>query len=177
MDPRPPESRPAPGADDSHRCGGFPRSARVRAKAEFTRVFAEGRRQGDAVLAVHFLADDRPPRLGLAVSRKVDKRAVARNRIKRRLRERFRQLRAELAPGAYVVVARSGAARAGGDALNAAFEHLLRRLRALPPPSSAGTMPAATRDPAQEHPRAPRVDSSLSAPTSDDSGVTNSSAS
>ena len=129
------------------------------------------------MLAVHFLADDQPPRLGLAVSRKVDKRAVGRNRIKRRLRERFRQLRARLAPGAYVVVARSGAARAEGAALNAAFEHLLRRLRALPPPSAAGTMPGATRDPAQERPRAPRVDSSLSAPTSGHSGVTNSSAS
>ena len=177
MDPRPSESPSALDADDSRRSGGFPRSARVRAKADFTRVFAEGRRQGDAVLAVHFLADGQAPRLGLAVSRKVDKRAIGRNLIKRRLRERFRILRPSLAPGAYVVVARSGAARADGAVLNAAFEHLLRRLRALPAPPPAGTMPGAARDAAQGRPSVPAIDSSLSAPTSDDPGVTTSPAS
>ena len=129
------------------------------------------------MLAVHFLADGQPPRLGLAVSRKIDKRAVGRNRIKRRLRERFRQLRAQLAPGAYVVVARGGAAQADAAALNAAFEQLLRRLRALPAPPPAGTMPPAARDVAQGRPSVPMLDSSPSAPTSDDSGVSNSSAS
>ncbi len=129
------------------------------------------------MLAVHFLADDQPPRLGLAVSRKVDKRAVGRNRIKRRLRERFRLLHACLAPGAYVVVARSGAARADSAALNTAFEHLLRRLRALPLPPPAGTMPAAARDVAQGRPSVPAIEPSPSAPTSDDSGVTTPSAS
>jgi ribonuclease P protein component len=120
----------------------FPRTARVRARAEYGRVFEQGRRAQHALFALHYAADDQPARLGLAVSRKVDTRAVGRNRIKRVLRDRFRHLRARLAPGAYVVVARPAAARAGNPELRAAFEQLLQRARALPTEAPPGTMPA-----------------------------------
>lgn len=122
-----------------------PRDARVRARAEFDRVFADGRRVATPLLALHLLMDAAPPRLGLAVSRKVDPRAVGRNRIKRQLRERFRHLRAQLAPGAYVFVARPPARRATNAELLAAMEDLLRRARALPAPDAAGTMAAPGR--------------------------------
>jgi ribonuclease P protein component len=88
------------------------------------------------------------------VSRKVDPHAVGRNRIKRALRDAFRHLRARLPGGAYVVVARSGAAQADGAALREAFERLLQRAGALPPPSPAGTMPPATPAPSSD--QAPR---------------------
>jgi len=120
----------------------FPRTARVRARAEYGRVFEQGRRAQHALLALHYAADDQPARLGLAVSRKVDTRAVGRNRIKRVLRDRFRHLRAHLAAGAYVVVARPPAARATNPELRAAFDQLLQRARALPPAMPTGTMPA-----------------------------------
>jgi len=74
----------------------FPRQARVRARAEFDRVFAHGRRTASPLMALHWHDDGAPPRLGLAVSRKVDPHAVGRNRIKRALREEFRALRAAL---------------------------------------------------------------------------------
>lgn len=122
---------------------GFPPAARVRAKAEFARVFEGGRRTADPRFALHWLADDAPPRLGLAVSRKVDPNAVGRNRIKRALREQFRQLRNRLPGGAYVVVARALAARTDNHALRLAFEQLLQRAGALPLPAVAGTMPPA----------------------------------
>lgn len=121
---------------------GLPRAARVRAKAEFDAVFARGRRIGHPLLALHVLADARPARLGLAVSRKVDRHAHGRNRIKRALREGFRRQRAHLPPGAYVVVARGPAAQAAGDALRAALDAVLQRAGALPVPRPAGTMPA-----------------------------------
>jgi len=105
----------------------FPRAARVRAKAEFDRVFQTGKRTAEPLLALHYLADDAPARLGLAVSRKVDPRAVGRNRIKRVLRDAFRHLRAELAPGSYVVVARPAAAKAPPAALREAFARALQR--------------------------------------------------
>jgi ribonuclease P protein component len=120
----------------------FPRTARVRARAEYGRVFEQGRRAQHALFALHYAADDQPARLGLAVSRKVDTRAVGRNRIKRVLRDRFRHLRAHLASGAYVVVARPPAARATNPELRAAFDQLLQRARALPPAMPTGTMPA-----------------------------------
>ena len=134
---------------------GFPRAARVRAKAEFDKVFKEGRRTAEPLMALHFLADDAPARLGLAVSRKVDPRAVARNRIKRLLRDAFRHLRGRLAPGAYVLVARPGASRATAVDLRAAFERALQRAGALPRSGATGTMRASPPPAAPPpHPRA-----------------------
>ena len=128
----------------------FPRTARVRAKAEFSAVFDRGRRTAEPRMALHWLADAAPARLGLAVSRKVDPHAVGRNRIKRSLREAFRHLRGRLPGGAYVVVARSGAAQADGAVLREAFERLLQRAGALPPPPPAGTMPPANPLPSDD---------------------------
>ena len=142
------QSPEAPQASGDFACApagaaaGFPRAARVRAKAEFDQVFKQGRRTAEPLLALHVLADATPARLGLAVSRKVDPRAVVRNRIKRQLRDAFRHLRARLAPGAYVVVVRPGAARATSTELRAAFERALQRAGALPPPDATGTMRA-----------------------------------
>lgn len=120
----------------------YPRTARVRARPEFDAVFARGKRAATPILALHYLADERPARLGLAVSRKVDKRAVVRNRIKRVLRDHFRRQRSQLAGGAYVVVARAPAARVTGPELITAFQQALRRA-ALPPSLANGTMPPA----------------------------------
>ncbi|WP_240703452.1 ribonuclease P protein component [Thermomonas aquatica] len=121
----------------------FPPSARVRAKVEFDRVFEAGKRTAAPMLALHRLDDGMPPRLGLAVSRKVDPHAIGRNRIKRVLRDAFRHLRGELADGAYVVVARPAAAHADNAALRSAFRQVLQRAGALPAPAAAGTMRAA----------------------------------
>lgn len=122
----------------------FPRQARVRLRAEFDRVFADAKRTATPLLALHILHEPGEARLGLAVSRKVDKRAVGRNRIKRILREQFRHLRPDLAPGAYVVVARPAAGKADHSTIVDAFLSALRRARALPPASMSGTMPAAS---------------------------------
>ena len=122
----------------------FPRSARVRARGEFTEIFENGRRSAHPLLSLHWLRDTRSPRLGLAVSRKVDPHAVGRNRIKRILRDDFRKLRMQLAPGAYVIVARPSAASVDGIALRTAFRGLLSRSGALPPSGTPGTMPPAS---------------------------------
>ena len=142
----------------------YPRSARVRVRSEFDAVFARGHRAATPMLALHYLPDDRPARLGFAVSRKVDTRAVIRNRIKRVLRDYFRRHRATLASGAYVLVARPPAARASGPELISAFEQTLRqalRRAALPPSLANGTMPPAC--PPSEQAPAPRGATSPSA--------------
>ncbi len=117
---------------------GFSASARVRAKVEFARTFAVGKRSGHPLLALHLLRDvpgaGSEPRLGLAVSRKVDPRAVGRNRIKRVLRDAFRRQRAQLAPGSYVIVARAAAREADNAALREAFAQLLHRAGAFAAP-------------------------------------------
>lgn len=125
----------------------FPREARVRARAEFDRVFQDGRRTGSAVFGLHWIRAEHAPRLGLAVSRKVDRRAVGRNRIKRCLRDAFRHIRADLVAGDYVVVARPAAAAQDAAALREAFLELLRRVRALPAREPVGTMPPPSSSP------------------------------
>ena len=122
-------------------CKRFPRSARVRTRAEYTTVFNGARRVSDPLMTLHWLKGDSPARLGLAVSRKVDTHAVGRNRIKRVLRDATRHLRAGMAGGDYVVVARSAAKLASNRQIREAFERLLRRAGALPAAGADGTMP------------------------------------
>jgi len=126
---------------------GLPRSARVRSRAEYDRVFGDGRRNADPLMSLHWLRSDVPARLGLAVSRKVDPRAVGRNRIKRVLRAEFRKLRTTLPSGDYVLVLRPAARTCEAVALRNAFSSLLRRAGALPPAQAGGTMPAAACPP------------------------------
>jgi len=133
----------------------FPRQARVRVRAEFDRVFAHGRRTASPMMALHWHDDGAPPRLGLAVSRKVDRTAVGRNRIKRQLREQFRQLRSQLRPGAYVVVARPRAAGADGATLREGLRALLQRAGALPGPAVDGTMSGSASAPSRARPVTP----------------------
>lgn len=125
---------------------GFSASARVRAKTEFARTFAQGRRIAHPLLVLHVLHDAEHPspgaRLGLAVSRKVDPHATGRNRIKRVLRDEFRRSRGALPPGAYVVVARAAARAVDNAVLREAFASLLQRAAALPLSAVTGTMPA-----------------------------------
>ena len=93
----------------------LPRGARLRDPRDFQRVNRTGERRASA----HFVAvvapsrRDEPAKLGLAVSRRVGN-AVARNRVKRRVRDWFRRARPGLAPATdWVVIARAGAAELG----------------------------------------------------------------
>lgn len=125
----------------------FPRLARVRTGAEYRRVFEGARRCADPLFALHWLTSENAPRLGLAVSRKVDKHAVGRNRIKRQLREHFRSTRSLLSNGDYVVVARAAAAQASAQQLRESFVRLLVRAGALPASAADVTMPRTLNSP------------------------------
>lgn len=127
----------------------FPSSARLLKGADFRRVFAEGRRLAHPLVQLHVAAHPGAARLGLAVSRRCDKRAVVRNRIKRVLRERFRAQRHDLDGRDLVAVARHGAAGATRIELAQAFDQLLQRARALKLSPPDGTMPAADAEPAR----------------------------
>lgn len=105
-------------------------------------MFDNGRRVAAPALALHWL-DSSQPRLGIAVSRKVDPNAVGRNRIKRVLRDSFRRLRPQLLPADFIVVARMPAATLDSAALITVFLQLLQRAGALPADATAGTMRAA----------------------------------
>jgi ribonuclease P protein component len=115
------------------------RSTRLRQPGEFQRCFTQGQRVNGRCFRLHVIASDQP-RLGLAVSRKVDTRAVVRNRIKRVARESFRHARATLPAADCVLVAKRDAATAASAELRAELEQLWRRARALKLEHAAGTM-------------------------------------
>jgi ribonuclease P protein component len=105
----------------------LPRSARVRARAEFDRVFKDKNRASDAWLTVYVASGGGgPARLGIAASKRLGN-AVVRNRTKRLVRESFRRQRLELPRGTdWVVVPRHGHLTL--PELDASLRQLIHRL-------------------------------------------------
>lgn len=85
----------------------FPKQDRIRATRDFERVFRQGKKKQGRLVCIHYLynKEDRT-RVGITVSKKVDKRAVVRNLIKRRLREIFRKNR-QIFPCCHDIVLRA----------------------------------------------------------------------
>lgn len=87
---------------------------RLSRSADFDRVYREGRSRGNRFLVLYSFErgegeDDGSARLGVSVGRRIG-RAVQRNRVKRAIREAWRDLAPELPVGRdYVIVARPGA--------------------------------------------------------------------
>ena len=121
----------------------FPRRAHLRTSAQYQAVFAEGKRLSSACFRLHvFLPGNATePRLGVAVSKRVDKSAVARNRLRRQIKDVFRRNRAGLHNGDYAVIAKPDAAKADNPRLRSELLSLLERARTLKPVAAPGTMP------------------------------------
>ena len=85
----------------------FTAQHRLKHGRDFDRVFRQGKRQAGRYVCLHIAknTEDRL-RIGLTVSKKVDKRAVRRNLIKRRLREIFRN-NMELFPAHHDIILRA----------------------------------------------------------------------
>ena len=72
--------------------------------------------------------DGQPARLGLAIAKKQVRLATQRNRLKRLVRETFREHRAELAGLDLVVMARAGAAAADNRRLRRSLQSHFHQL-------------------------------------------------
>lgn len=121
----------------------LPRTARLLKAADFSASRdRRWRLTTHSLVAEYWTTEASDARLGMAVSRRVSKRAVVRNRIRRQIRESFRLHRHELAPLDILVIARARAAQVENAALRADLESLWRRLRE--PPSSAALKPDRT---------------------------------
>ena len=105
----------------------FGRASRLTTSNEFARVFEEANRSADRFFTVLGRRNDLgQPRLGLAISKRVAKRAVDRNRLKRLARESFRSLEL-VAPIDFVVMARPAATKTDNGALRHSLDtHFLR---------------------------------------------------
>ena len=108
----------------------FPRRARLTEQVDYQRVFRKNpQRSGNRWLTVLAVPNQYGhPRLGLAISRKVARTAVARNRIKRVIRESFRHWQDRLGGLDIVVLGRPGVAAQQGKTLDAALEKTWKQI-------------------------------------------------
>jgi ribonuclease P protein component len=107
----------------------FPAMRRLKVSREFERVRKEGRavRGGLLILSVLPVDGEKRFRVGLITSRRVGE-AVARNRVRRRLREIVRRNQQSLKGGIwFVVIARRSAAQTDSAALEGEWLHLAQR--------------------------------------------------
>ena len=113
-------------ADQAH----FPKCAKLLKPAEYKHVFNAANRISDRHLTIFYCANDlNQPRLGLAISKKVSKLAVDRNRIKRLARETFRLKQFTLQSADFVVLARPSAVKIENKVLIASFNKLWNKLK------------------------------------------------
>ena len=120
---------------------GLPRSARLTRAADFAALGRDAFAMGGRYFVVRYKnSPSGAARLAQAVSRRVHKRAVRRNRIKRQVRTAFRNARGRLPPLDLLIIARTAAVTAGSDALAADLAALFHRLDALKLPPPPGTM-------------------------------------
>lgn len=130
------------------RAAGLPRETRLRQASDFAALRSSSGRFGGRCFYLRYRANGLPhARLGLAISKRVSKRAVERNRIKRLLRESFRQIRSRLPAVDVVVMAREQTAGLPGAELLAEAEAMWRRLAAITPVPT----PTPTPDQAAHH--------------------------
>lgn len=107
----------------------FPRTHRLTDPKRYQEVFQNGRRARHALAGIVAAPNGlEHARLGLAVSRKVSRKAVVRNRIKRTVREYFRREHRGLYALDFVVVAYPEAARAAPTELSEALLQLSQKI-------------------------------------------------
>lgn len=121
---------------------GLPREARLRRAGDFAALRHVSGRFGGRCFHLRYRGNELGhARLGLAISKRVSKRAVERNRIKRLLRESFRRVRHQLPAVDVMVMAREQAAGVPGPELLADIDALWRKLLPLKREDATGTIP------------------------------------
>jgi ribonuclease P protein component len=119
----------------------FPRCARLLTARDFARLRTCSRRVSTRNLIAEVAASEAGGvRMGLAVSRRVSRKAVRRNRIKRIARDSFRHHRTSFPALDILVIARSSADQQDNPTLHAEFAHLWQRIMALNATGATGTM-------------------------------------
>ena len=118
---------------------------RLRRRKDFARVFSGGVRLNVEVVTVVVRPNEvHHPRLGLAIPRRVARRAVVRHRLKRQIRESFRHNTERLQGLDVVVLARPGAEKMSSTCLRGLMARawdrahaLARRTQTVPPATEA----------------------------------------
>jgi ribonuclease P protein component len=111
---------------------GFPRHVRLTRPAEFQRVFQYGKRLHATGLNARACQNGQGfPRLGMAIAKKSLRRAHERNRVRRLIRESFRQHQASLPATDIVLMCRPEVLNMSNTELFQQLEGLWLRLHKL----------------------------------------------
>ena len=109
---------------------GFPKQHRLLARRQYLDVQKRGRRSSDALVTLIARPNDLAhARLGITVSKRVSKRAVDRNRIKRWIREDFRKSMYKGVGLDLVIIVKPNAVAKGRARLSESVSRHWRRIR------------------------------------------------
>lgn len=106
---------------------GLPKAHRLNKRRDFQQVYAQGlKRYGRYfILRAWPTSTNDPTQIGISIGKKVSKKAVVRNRIKRQIRAAVRQYLPNLKPGWKIVIV------VKSEAQTCEYEHFLRELKQL----------------------------------------------
>ena len=121
----------------------FPKSVRLTQNSEFRRVKAEGRSYTGRLITLGVLRlTDAETKFGIIVTRRIGG-AVARNRVRRRIRELLRTTKPQWASGVWcVIVARRGAPGASFEELRNEWLRLAAKARVCITPKTEPSTPS-----------------------------------
>ncbi len=108
----------------------FPRTQRVHRTTDILRVFRQGERARVGNLTLFFLPDSRPEslvRATVVVDKKLSKKAVVRNKVKRQLREILKKVVTR--PGMYVLRGFEGADKLSQREMVSSVQQASQKLR------------------------------------------------
>ncbi|MGA1384040.1 MAG: ribonuclease P protein component [Steroidobacteraceae bacterium] len=124
-------------ADTRPSRSGFPPSRRVLRKTDFETAYRDGRRFGNACFSLIVCPNGgRSPRLGLSIGARVIGNAVARNRLRRIIRESFRLTQHQLPAVDLIVGARAAAREAPATRIRESLDALWQKVAMTCAPSS-----------------------------------------
>jgi ribonuclease P protein component len=107
----------------------FPPARRIRKPSEFKQVYAAGRRLGNEFFTASAQPNALPgARLGMSVAVRTMGNAVARNRVRRLIRESFRLNQTLIPPLDIVIGVRVSARGAEGARLRSSLEQLWQKI-------------------------------------------------
>jgi ribonuclease P protein component len=107
----------------------FPPASRIRRPGEFKQIYAAGRRLGNEFFTANAQPNALPgARLGLSVAVRTMGSAVARNRVRRLIRESFRLNQSTVPPLDIIIGVRASARDAEGARLRASLEQLWQKI-------------------------------------------------
>jgi ribonuclease P protein component len=116
---------------------GFPATRRVLRKTDFENAYRRGRRFGDSFFSFAVCPNGADgPRLGLAVGAKLIGNAVARNRLRRIIRESFRLAQHQLPATDIIVGPRAAARGAPAERIRQSLDGLWQKVATSCAPSS-----------------------------------------